>query len=535
VIRRCLRSGEYYMEIQAYGGHGAVNDYGLLLESEPDPAVLADAGSNMCITQGGESAAVRLDGTRTSRMGYEEYQPSRAFVDITTTGVSLGRLRGEWWKGVLPFPDDFSFRFFGAGKRHVAVSVDMYLDFSTQWDYPYQPAAFSPEEPNDVIAPFWGIFGWAYSWGIFYEYRDVDGDGDRDLIVEWYNWETGDGVDPCSTFEAILYNGSGDIEFAYEKIATNSVPIPHVIGLENATGTEVIEHQGDVASGDSLGFRWVPLPLPETGMIDWSIERGTLPLLDISGSGTALNLGDDDSAEVVFTPNFAFDFYGVARQKLVISSNGYLTFGTSGNEPTREPVPDPGEPNSLIAPFWTDLDPGAGGSISYAFEDLDADGSDDLVVLWKDVPDKAAGVTRTFEAVLCGGTGNVEFRYGTDRVRRDLSSTTVGIENDKGTDGASSNEVIKKGASLVFRPYTTSNYRWFERGRSIATGIQPVVQLGKGCHTIELRAFGSGECSTPMGKDRVRVYVGESEKACAKCLNDEDSDETGDVDEETDE
>jgi hypothetical protein len=92
------------------------------------------------------------------------------------------------------------------------------------------------------------------------------------------------------------------------------------------------------------------------------------------------------------------------------------------------------------------------------------------------------------------------------------------------------------GTCLEFKPYTISNYQWYERGKLIATGIKPTVQLEKGCHRIELRAFGSGDCSIPVGKDRVKIYIGDSKGKCAKCFADEDEDEDSDaiVDEASD-
>ncbi len=79
---------------------------------------------------------------------------------------------------------------------------------------------------------------------------------------------------------------------------------------------------------------------------------------------------------------WTFMWYGLAERLITIGSNGLVTFGTSqldygGTEPvpcraaseaciraasTRHGV------DGLIAVFWTDLDPGAGGNVSYALE-----------------------------------------------------------------------------------------------------------------------------------------------------------------------
>ncbi len=41
----------------------------------------------------------------------------------------------------------------------------------------------------------------------------------------------------------------------------------------------------------------------------------------------------------------------------MISSNGYLTFGSSGNDYSNDPIPSSSQPNDIIAPYWDDLKP----------------------------------------------------------------------------------------------------------------------------------------------------------------------------------
>jgi hypothetical protein len=172
--------------------------------------------------------------------------------------------------------------------------------------------------------------------------------------------------------------------------------------------------------------------------------------------------------------------------------------------------------------------------VFYEFQDVDQDSNLDLVVLWKDVKEKAGNALHTVEAILYGFTGRIEFRYGRDEPANDAGDVAIGVENDKGTEGVYWTKPILTGTCLEFKPYPISNYQWYENGKLIATGIKPTVQLEKGCHRIELNAVGSGACSIPMGKDKVMVYVGDSKGKCARCFADEDEDADAVMDEDSD-
>ena len=86
---------------------------------------------------------------------------------------------------------------------------------------------------------------------------------------------------------------------------------------------------------------------------------------------------DDGWFDVVLP--WTFTWYGVEERVISIGTNGLITFGTEhymyGGT---EPVPCRGEEHcgssngvgvdGLIAVFWTDLNPGQGGTVFYAVE-----------------------------------------------------------------------------------------------------------------------------------------------------------------------
>ena len=79
----------------------------------------------------------------------------------------------------------------------------------------------------------------------------------------------------------------------------------------------------------------------------------------------------DDAYTDVVNLGFNFDFYGNTYSKMLISSNGYVTFDTTnagGYSPysVTMPIPNPGnEPENAIMVPWHDPDPNIGGAIYF--------------------------------------------------------------------------------------------------------------------------------------------------------------------------
>ena len=160
--------------------------------------------------------------------------------------------------------------------------------------------------------------------------------------------------------------------------------------------------------------------------------------LDASG-GTALAM-TDDSSRTVSLP-FSFTTYGQTYSSVVVSSNGFLRLGTSiagATAYTNAPIPSVADPNGIVAPFWDDLNPGAGGQVYAAT--LGTAPNRSFVVAWVNVPSYwVTGSAATFEAVLEEGTDVVRFQYQ-DVTFGNASydagaSATVGIEGETGEWG----------------------------------------------------------------------------------------------------
>ena len=175
-----------------------------------------------------------------------------------------------------------------------------------------------------------------------------------------------------------------------------------------------------------------------TGVVqdNYRTVDGTYAWVDATVGGTRLTLSDDDSA-VVGLP-FSFRYYDAARSSVEISSNGYLMFaGLFGSSYANKPVPNSAVPNSLVAAYWDDLNPSAGGAVWY--RTVGTAPNRRFVVAWVGVP--AFGTTNgvTFEAILEEGTNDIVLQYkDVDHGSTSLNygaSATVGVEDDAGSSG----------------------------------------------------------------------------------------------------
>jgi subtilisin family serine protease len=175
-----------------------------------------------------------------------------------------------------------------------------------------------------------------------------------------------------------------------------------------------------------------------TAPTPYACTATTAAWVDPRVGGTRYSLTDDSAASV--TLPWAFSFYGGAASTAVqISSNGYVRFGAgSATGYANTVIPDAGDPNAYAAPWWDDLNPGAGGEVWAAT--IGTAPTRQWVVAWIDVPQYGvAGSALTFEVVLDESTGNITFQY-LDTIAGGATydrgaNATAGIEDPTGTYG----------------------------------------------------------------------------------------------------
>lgn len=177
---------------------------------------------------------------------------------------------------------------------------------------------------------------------------------------------------------------------------------------------------------DAGGYRWIDSDEPGGPAYEFT---------DISGTGVVAVLqsvwGFPAKDEGLALVNLPFDvhFYGSAYTQLQISSNGFITFDPTFSDFTwgNQYLPDPATPNSIIAPFWDDLDGTAAGEIFYEHV------GDRFIIQWHNW-DYWGGndPTMIFQVVLFQNTSKILFAY---QHVADNSGSTVGIENGDGFIG----------------------------------------------------------------------------------------------------
>ena len=171
---------------------------------------------------------------------------------------------------------------------------------------------------------------------------------------------------------------------------------------------------------DNFGYIWIDSK--ETGgpVYSWT---------DISTTGTEIIPGSDDGSVQLDLP-FGFKFYGEVQSSVLVSSNGYLTFGTNGSDYTNDQIPSTSTPNNFIAPFWDDLRPSSKrGHIFYEAS------SDKFVVQYHEVGNYPSSTTGTISfQVILYPNGNIEYAYNEISLEENASAT-IGVENTDGTIG----------------------------------------------------------------------------------------------------
>jgi hypothetical protein len=203
--------------------------------------------------------------------------------------------------------------------------------------------------------------------------------------------------------------GEANVSSFYLLIMENAVTFQG--GLKDAPDAD-----GMAAGGpDGFGYEFIDSDTPGGPTFGW---------VDITGTGTPVTLTDDSSILVPLP--FAFPFYGVAKTEVRISSNGYLTFGTSGSTFTNTSIPNTLTPNDIIAPFWDDLNPAAGGTVHYLSSPTQ------FIVQYTNIRRFATTQPNTFQVIM-NADGSMLFQYLD--MQGLLTSATVGIENASGTTG----------------------------------------------------------------------------------------------------
>ena len=164
---------------------------------------------------------------------------------------------------------------------------------------------------------------------------------------------------------------------------------------------------------------------------DPTFTVGTDPIIDISQTGTALNLNDD---AVSSSQNLGFDFtyYGNTYNQVRVAMNGFVTFNQNFNVTGRrnylsETIPASGF-DFTIMPLWSDfIDKNNNNGSPYVGTYGDV-GSRYWVAGWYDVNEYRNNNLSSFEAILYESTNIIEFRY--KKINVTNHDITIGLQGD---------------------------------------------------------------------------------------------------------
>ncbi len=173
-----------------------------------------------------------------------------------------------------------------------------------------------------------------------------------------------------------------------------------------------------------------------------SIAPGNSPAgyLDLAGFGVGLQPLGDETITNFTVPGFVFD--GQTYTKIGVVSDGYLVVG--GGDQTDidfnpQHFPNPVRPNNVLAPFWTDLDGGAG---TIAGQGLRFGQLTDGVHNWLVIQVNAhvfglPNQVETFQVWIgINGTQDISYTYDPSHPITDPGVPfNVGVENADGTAG----------------------------------------------------------------------------------------------------
>lgn len=155
--------------------------------------------------------------------------------------------------------------------------------------------------------------------------------------------------------------------------------------------------------------------------------------IDISETGTPITNWTDDTTLGPFQLAFPFTFYGEEYDEFWVCSNGWISFlPNQGNRFSNHELPNTLTPNCAIFWFWDDLNPSV-GDMAQTYYGLDESGN--FVIQFVDWNEFGAqGNTLTAEVIL-SPVGTIKLQYLNFNGNISITSETIGIENQDGTDG----------------------------------------------------------------------------------------------------
>lgn len=164
------------------------------------------------------------------------------------------------------------------------------------------------------------------------------------------------------------------------------------------------------------GFIWNGTLSPALAPAINSVAAPGYGYLSLPGLGVPPEVGFDDEDALLYTGLPLFTYGDEVYDSMLIDPNGYVVINSDGgavdNNCCAPAMPDPTRPNNVLAPYWTDLNPGAGGEIYFAELDFGG-GFVYLVIEWHQVPVYGTTNERTFQIWIAESSApeDISFEY----------------------------------------------------------------------------------------------------------------------------
>jgi len=247
-------------------------------------------------------------------------------------------------------------------------------------------------------------------------------------------------------------NASNTFEVHINNLVIPGTQYEMILHLENAEGFQqdlnFFIEVGEVAVTDPLGpdaGGYVCYDMNDVGYY----QVPEYNWIEINEIGTEINVSDNGNQgdiSVIDLP-FTLTFYGVEYNQITVCTNGWIVPGvTESRNYMNWPIPGPGGPSPMIAPFWDDL-MSSGGGLYYYYDS----NNNNFIVEWDNYKNQyQQSESETFQVIIydeivyptVSGNNSFKFQYkefnnvdaGSYRVSHGAFAT-IGIEGHDGNTG----------------------------------------------------------------------------------------------------
>lgn len=240
--------------------------------------------------------------------------------------------------------------------------------------------------------------------------------------------------DPTKFSQTITVNGSGmsapDI-FTQDSIAVTLLPndtLQFQFTIENV-GLGDLEFNAQIASwtpsddlemldgGDNYGHIWKDSDEPGGPTFDW---------IDITATGSQINITGDNFTSDAVNIGFSFPFYGSEYNQLRVCTNGWISFTSFLFHSFNYALPSMYAPRCMIAPLWDDLNFQTDSKVYYELQ------GNKFIILFENVYCLSGEGPYTFQVILYDNE-NIKLQYL--NLQNLVHNYTVGIQNYQKNDG----------------------------------------------------------------------------------------------------